>query len=108
VGLGSSSSSPSLTPVLLRTGIPVEELRRTTSALPQFHPYTADSRLLCMATASRGGNDHAVPLFPFLLPLRVRRFLAVGWQRRRPTMATPLQRSTTSPEPRSTLPVPCP
>ena len=77
MGPGSSPSSPSPTPVPLRTGIPAEELRRVTSAPPQFRPYTADSRLLCMATASRGGNDHAVPLSSFLLPLRVRELLAV-------------------------------
>ena len=77
MGPGSSPSSPSPTPVLLRTGIPAEELRRATSAPPQFRPYTADPRLLCTATASRGGNDHAVPLSPFLLPLCVRELLAV-------------------------------
>ena len=83
MGPGSSPSSPSPTPAPLCTGIPAEELRRATSAPPQFHPYTVDPRLLCTATASRGGNDHAVPLSPFLLRLRVRGFLAVVWQRRR-------------------------
>jgi len=77
MGPGSSPSSPSLTPVPLRTGIPAEELHRATSVPPQFRPYTADSRLLCTATASRGGNDHTVPLSPFLLPLRMRELLAV-------------------------------
>ena len=81
MGPGSSPSSPSPTPAPLRTGILAEELRRATSAPPQLRPYTADSRLLCTATASRGGNDHAMPLSPFLLPLRVRGFLAVVWQR---------------------------
>ena len=77
MGLGSSPSSPSLTPIPLRTGIPAEELRRATSVPPQFRLYTTDSRLLCTATASRGGNDHAVPLSLFLLPLRMRELLAV-------------------------------
>ena len=77
MGLGSSPSSSSLTPIPLRTGIPAEELRRATSVPPQFRFYTTDSRLLCTATASRGGNDHAVPLSPFLLKLRVRELLAV-------------------------------
>ena len=77
MGPGSSPSSPSPTPVPLRTGIPAEELHRATSVPPPFRPYTADSRLLCTATASQGGNDHAVPLSPFPLPLRVRELLAV-------------------------------
>ena len=68
MGPGSSPSSPSPTPVPLRTGIPAEELRRATSAPPQFRPYTADSRLLC---------THAVPLSPFLLQMRVPELLAV-------------------------------
>ena len=106
MGPGSSSSSPSPTPAPLRTGILAEELHRATSAPSQFRPYTADPRLLFTATALRGGNDHAMPLSPFLLPLRVRGFLAVVWQRRHAIAEalfhSPLSRS----EPTDSFPLP--
>ena len=75
------------------------------SAPPQFHPYTADPRLLCTATASRGGNDHSVPLFPFLLPLRVRELLAVVVVcRRRHCARCPSPKSAVPERPEDLLP----
>jgi hypothetical protein len=104
VGPGASLSPPLLTSA---REFLVEERRRPAPAPPRFHLGTADSRLLHATTASRGGKEHAVPLSPFLLSLRVQGFLAVVPQRRHAIAATLIHALQSQTNALVSLRVPC-